>query len=100
MAAAKRDYSGDNKRQKFEYQCSACTNWYPQKEVSVDHIIPVGALQSFDDLPGFTARLFVGVEKLQVLCSVCHLAKTAEEREERIHAHAQRDETEVDGRSA
>lgn len=87
MAAAKRNYQGDNKRQKFEYQCAQCGNWFPQKEVQVDHIIPTGTLKSYEDLPGFVERLFVGVEGLQVLCTnTCHAAKTAQEREDRKHA--------------
>jgi hypothetical protein len=84
VAAAKRPYVGDNKRQKFEYQCAACSNYYPQKEVSVDHIVPVGTLKSFDDLPAFVQKLFVGVDKLQLLCDTCHNKKTQDERRDRV----------------
>ena len=72
-----------NKRQKYEYQCAQCGNWFPQKEVSVDHIEPVGTLKAYSDLPGFVERLFVGVDKLQILCDNCHTAKTQEERHAR-----------------
>lgn len=83
---AKRAYkpgANGNKRQKYEYQCAVCGNWFPQKNVSVDHITPVGTLRSLEDLPGFVDRLFVGVDKLQVLCDNDHLAKTQEERNAR-----------------
>lgn len=72
-----------NKRQKWEYQCAVCGGWFPAKEVSVDHVEPVGSLKSFSDLAGFAERLFVSVDKLQVLCHTDHLAKTKEERHAR-----------------
>lgn len=55
----------------------------------MDHIEPVGTLKSFDDLPGFVERMFVGVDKLQVLCSTCHQIKTNKERQGRKDAAAQ-----------
>lgn len=60
-----------------------CKGWFPDKNTSVDHVHPVGALSSFEDLPGFVERLFCSVEGLQVLCDECHAVKTAEERVER-----------------
>ncbi len=80
---AKRAYEGENKRQKYEYKCAKCKKHYPQKEVSVDHITPVGTLRQFDDLPDFCRRLFVGPEKLQCLCKACHDKKTLAETRER-----------------
>lgn len=81
---AKRVYKGSNKRQKFEYQCNHCKNWYADKNINVDHIIPAGTLTCANDLPGFVERLFVEAEGLQVLCSNCHDKKTAKERENRL----------------
>ena len=89
LAAVKRPFvavNGEKSRQKFEYQCAVCGQWFPQKLVSVDHIIPVGTLRKFDDLPGFVQRLFVGVEGLQVLCDPDHQLKTNQEREDRKNA--------------
>lgn len=83
LAAAKRPYVGEDKRRKFEYQCASCGLWHPQKEVSVDHIVPVGTLKSWDDLVTFCQRLFVPATGLQVLCDTCHQAKTNQERKER-----------------
>ena len=73
---AKRKYKGPNKRQKFEYQCSICKEWFAEKNVNVDHIIGAGSLNCADDLPGFVNRLFCEHENLQVLCKTCHDAKT------------------------
>jgi len=73
---ARRDYTGPNKRQKFEYQCNSCKNWFPATEVQVDHIEAVGSLQCCDDLAGVVNRLFCEEEGLQVLCSTCHGVKS------------------------
>ena len=81
---AKRDYKGPNKRQKFEYQCNSCKKWFAEKNINVDHVLPAGSLNCANDLPGFVERLFVEVEGLQILCSICHDKKTAKERESRL----------------
>lgn len=77
---AKRAYKGPNKRQKFEYQCASCKNWFPEKQINVDHICPAGSLNSAQDLPGFVERLFCEQDNLQVLCSECHNIKTQNEK--------------------
>ena len=77
---AKRAYKGPNKRQKFEYQCNQCKNWFPEKQINVDHIVPAGSLNCAQDLPGFVERLFCEIEHLQVLCEKCHDKKTKLEK--------------------
>lgn len=77
---AKRKYTGDNKRQKFEYQCNKCKNWFKDKEVQVDHIVPAGRLTCAADLPEFVSKLFCEIDNLQVLCTTCHTVKTNSER--------------------
>ena len=77
---AKRPYKGPNKRQKFEYQCNSCKKWFAEKNINVDHTIPVGALNCANDLPGFVERLFCETDNLQVLCSACHNTKTQNEK--------------------
>jgi 5-methylcytosine-specific restriction endonuclease McrA len=79
-AKAKRKYKGPNKRQKFEYLCNVCKEWFADKEINVDHIIPAGTLRCAQDLPGFVERLFCEVDNLQVLCNVCHNKKTQDEK--------------------
>lgn len=80
LAAAKRKYEGPNKQQKWEFQCSICGEWHLQKNVSVDHIIPAGSLRTYDDLPEFVKKLFVGPDQLRVLCNPCHKAVTQEDK--------------------
>jgi 5-methylcytosine-specific restriction endonuclease McrA len=77
---SRRAYKGPLKRQKFEYQCNICKNWFPEKNINVDHIIPAGSLNCANDLPAFVERLFVEVEGLQLLCSTCHDKKTKQEK--------------------
>ncbi len=73
--------AGVNKQQKFEYFCSDCKEYFPEKEVQVDHIEPAGSLRSFDDLAGFARRLlFCGPEGLRVLCLRCHNTRTQAQR--------------------
>jgi 5-methylcytosine-specific restriction endonuclease McrA len=78
---SRRVYKGPNKRQKFEYQCNECKQWYAEKNINVDHIIPAGTLRCANDLPGFVERLFCEVDNLQVLCSKCHDKKTKLEKQ-------------------
>lgn len=73
---ARRPYKGDNKRQKWEYKCNNCKDWYSDKEIEVDHIIEAGSLRNGDDLKGFVERLFCEEEGLQILCKTCHAVKT------------------------
>lgn len=79
--AARRRYDGPNKRQKWEYQCVECHNWFPDKLTQVDHKVPCGTLTCFDDLPGFVERLFCDSSHLGVLCEGCHDAKHERESE-------------------
>lgn len=78
---AKRVYKGPNKRQKFEYQCNECKNWFMEKNINVDHICPAGSLKSAQDLPGFVERLFCEIDNLQVLCEKCHNTKTQNDKD-------------------
>jgi len=81
LNSAKRTVEG--KRHKYEYKCAKCKEWYKGSEVSVDHIEPVGSLNNYEDLPKFVERLFVGEDKLDVLCKKCHDTKTKQERQNR-----------------
>jgi 5-methylcytosine-specific restriction endonuclease McrA len=78
---ARRAYKGPLKRQKFEYQCNNCKNWFPEKKINVDHIVGAGSLNCAADLPGFVERLFCEQNNLQVLCTECHDKKTKLEKE-------------------
>jgi 5-methylcytosine-specific restriction endonuclease McrA len=71
---AKRTVEGQ--RHKYEYQCSECKHWFKAKEVEVDHIVPVGSLKDYSDLPAFVERLFVAEDSLRCICKPCHRKKT------------------------
>lgn len=81
LLACRRPNQSDNKRLKFEHQCSECLQWFPQKNVEVDHVIPTGSLLSFEDLPGFVERLLCEADGFVVLCEQCHRTKTNSSRE-------------------
>jgi 5-methylcytosine-specific restriction endonuclease McrA len=78
---SRRPYKGPLKRQKFEYQCNSCKQWFPEKKINVDHIIGAGSLNCGADLPGFVERLFCEQDNLQVLCTDCHDHKTQLEKQ-------------------
>jgi 5-methylcytosine-specific restriction endonuclease McrA len=66
------------------YQCAQCRKEYVRKDVQVDHIQPlVDPASGFTSWDTFIARLFVGIEGLQVLCKPCHKIKTQAENAER-----------------
>lgn len=82
---ARRPYRGPRKLLKWEYQCSHCGHWFPEKNVQVDHVVPAGSLRSTDDLGPFVRRLLLcGVDGLEVACKPCHQEKTNRERKERM----------------
>lgn len=72
LERACRPYEGENKRQKKEYQCEKCQEWFKQSEVDVDHIEPIGKLSDYDALAGVIERLFCESEGLRILCKPCH----------------------------
>ncbi len=78
--SSRREYSGPNKRQKWEYLCGICNKYHHGKEVVVHHINDCGTLTCADDLPGFVERLFCERDGLKVVCKNCHknLHKTDE----------------------
>lgn len=78
LAKAKRTVEGQ--RHKYEFQCAHCKEWFKQTEVAVDHKIPAGKLNCYEDLPAFVEKLFVSSEELDILCHKCHQIKTNEER--------------------
>lgn len=78
-AASVTHYVG--RRRRVLYLCSMCNKLFDRKQVEVNHIIPVGSLKSYADLPGFCERLFVeNVSLLEVVCKECHLEITQQQR--------------------
>lgn len=90
LLASRRVSQSTNKRLKWEYQCSECKNWFPEKQgksklVEVDHLTPCGSLSSWDEFKVFAERLFCEPEQMVVRCKECHQAKTNEERIRTTH---------------
>jgi hypothetical protein len=73
---------GRNKRQKYEYLCSVCGSYFPDKDVEVHHLEPCGKCSDYDDLPGFVRRLLCEAEDLCVICRGCHHCVTQSQKEE------------------
>lgn len=81
LDAAHRPYKGPNKRLKNEYKCATCNEWFPRKNVEINHKIPCGSLKSYEDVPSFLGRMFCeDVKGYSVLCKECHKAETKEQR--------------------
>jgi hypothetical protein len=79
----RRPYDGNNVRQKWEYRCESCGGWFMDKEVEVNHKIPVGELSAYEDLPEFVRRLFCGVDGFEIVCKTCHNQITAKWKTEK-----------------
>jgi len=62
------------------YTCNACQNEFTNKDVEVDHIIPVvDPKVGFVDWNTFIERMFCDRENYQTLCKPCHKKKTKAE---------------------
>lgn len=70
-------------KHKYEYQCGTCKEWFKDKGIEVNHIIPCGSLKCSDDVQGFVERMFCEADGLAVICKACHKEETARQREER-----------------
>lgn len=78
LSKGKRDYTGENKRQKCEYKCEGCKEWFPGKNIKVDHITPCGSFLTVNQGADWMVRLFDG--EVQLLCKACHDQKSAKEK--------------------
>ncbi len=90
--AHRRNSQSDNKRLKFEYQCSSCQGWFPRKQVEIDHVIPCGTLRSLEDIAVFVSNLTQEDPAMyQLLCTggpcSCHQLKTNADRVQKKSNH-------------
>lgn len=76
LLAARRNSQSENKRLKWEYRCSECEGWFPEKQVEIDHVVPCGSLRNWDEFRIFAERLFCETDGLAVRCETCHQTKT------------------------
>lgn len=61
------------------FECAHCHNLFPQKEIEINHIIPVVPVEGFDSWDNVIERLFCEQDGLEALCKGCHKLVTAEE---------------------
>ncbi len=68
----------------MHYKCAECKKHFVAVDVQVDHIDPVvDPKKGFISWDVFIERMFVEIDKLQVLCKPCHKIKTDEEKQQR-----------------
>ncbi len=77
-------YTGSNKRLKYVYPCSNCSERFARKDVEADHIRECGSLRCGADLQGFIERLLVEKEGWRCLCKPCHKIRTNESRRKKV----------------
>lgn len=58
------------------YQCASCQEEFTQKDIEVDHTVPIGRGKTWDE---FINALFCEQDNLQALCKPCHKIKTKQE---------------------
>lgn len=86
---AERKSQSSNKRLKYEYHCAKCDNWFPRKEVQIDHKEGCGSLNTVHDIPEFIIKLTAeDPDAFQILCKECHKEKTQDERKQRRIANS------------
>jgi len=63
------------------YVCASCKKQYGNKEIRIDHILPVvDPTEGWQSWDIYIERLFVEVDGYQALCNDCHDKKTEAER--------------------
>lgn len=65
------------------YKCNLCKDDFPQKDVEVNHIVPVIPVTGFTNWDEVIERMFCEKEGFEVLCKPCHKSITKQENEER-----------------
>lgn len=62
------------------YECNLCGKEYTNKDIEVDHIVPVvDPVVGFVDWNTYIERLFCERSNYQAICKPCHRIKTKEE---------------------
>lgn len=65
------------------FKCNRCKGEFPQKQVEVNHIIPVIPIEGFTTWDDVIKRMFCEKDGLEVLCKPCHKEITKQENEQR-----------------
>lgn len=73
----------------FEYKCASCKKWFADKDIQLDHIVPVvdpedGNKYTEEEFIGkFAVSLLCYEDGWQLQCIPCHTEKTLKENETR-----------------
>jgi hypothetical protein len=59
------------------FNCPDCGRDWPIQMAEVDHIEPIGSLESWRDIESFIDRMFYGPQR--AICKLCHKTKTKED---------------------
>ena len=63
------------------YQCNLCGLEFTNKDMEVDHIVPIiNPKEGFIDWNTFVNNLFCDSDNLQAICKSCHSIKTKKEK--------------------
>lgn len=62
-----------------KYKCAKCNNIFGPKEIVVDHINPVVAVDGFTNWEEYITSLFCDITNFQILCEECHSDKSQKE---------------------
>jgi hypothetical protein len=65
------------------FKCNRCNGEFPQKQVEVNHIIPVVPLEGFTSWDDIIKRMFCEKDGLETVCKPCHKTITKQENEQR-----------------
>lgn len=66
-----------------KYQCANCKELFKEPQMEVDHresVVPIDIPGSEQSLENYVDRLFVEVDKLDLLCKPCHKQKSKNEQ--------------------
>lgn len=61
------------------YRCAYCQQEWGPKEIQLDHILPVVAINGLNDWNNIVERMFCDASGLQILCLQCHRGKSKKE---------------------
>lgn len=70
------------KKRAKHYKCAKCNGLFPDKEIDIDHKIPVVPVEGIKSYDEYIDRLFGCKDDYQILCKdPCHKEKTLKEKQ-------------------
>lgn len=72
-----------NNRMVWMYECYICNQLFEDKQVQMDHIIPICGDEGFRNWDEFLDNILCDIPNWGVACKPCHKAKTKRENDAR-----------------